>query len=193
MNCRFYHRVPQSEDIWSAEADHMKDIFGRSRHATFKENRTGIGPFAKDCKILCVSRIKFDDSDIDNDQPNSTYVGTLPANFSAKDMVRLVYDQFTPWGEVEDIIFNQSRLLVYVKYRFRVSAEFAREAMQNQVLVEGVKDPIKIQWAVENPFEEEAEEKKTKEIAEQHLAKMRLGKRKRQASKSPERAAKRLK
>jgi hypothetical protein len=33
------------------------------------------------------------------------------------------------------------------------------------VLVEGVKDPIKIQWAVENPFEEEEEEKKTKEIA----------------------------
>ncbi len=61
------------------------------------------------------------------------------------------------------------------------------------MLVEGVKDPIKIQWAVENPFEEEEEEKKTKEIAEQHLAKMRLGKRQRKADESPERAAKRLK
>lgn len=92
VNCRFYHRVPQSEDIPLSEADHMKDVFGRSRHATFKENRTGIGSFAKECKILCVSRIKFDDSELDNEQPNSNYVGSLPSNFSAKDMVRLVYD-----------------------------------------------------------------------------------------------------
>jgi hypothetical protein len=65
--------------------------------------------------------------------------------------------------------------------------------MQNQVLVEGVKDPIKIQWAVENPFEEDEEEKRTKEIAEQHLAKMRLGKRPRKGSNSPDRTTKRLK
>jgi Holliday junction resolvase-like predicted endonuclease len=52
-------------------------------------------------------------------------------NYSAKDIVRLVYEHFSPWGEIEDIIFNQSRYLVYVKYRFRVCAEFAREAMQN--------------------------------------------------------------
>lgn len=74
-----------------------------------------------------------------------------------------------------------------------MSAEFAREAMQNQVLIEGVKDPIKIQWAVENPFEEDEEERKTKEIAEQHLAKMRLGKRPRKSSNSPSRTTKRLK
>lgn len=86
----------------------------------------------------------------------------MPSSYSAKEVVRLVYDQFSPWGEIEDIIFNQSKLCVYVKYRFRVSAEFAREAMQNQVLVEGVKDPIKIQWAVENPFEEEEAETRTK-------------------------------
>jgi hypothetical protein len=49
--------------------------------------------------------------------------------------------------------------------------------MQNQVLIEGVKDPIKIQWAVENPFEEAEEERKTKQMAEEHLAKMKLGKR----------------
>lgn len=55
------------EDIPSAEADHMKDAFGRSRHATFKENRTGIGSFAKECKVLCVSHIKFVDSDVDAD------------------------------------------------------------------------------------------------------------------------------
>jgi hypothetical protein len=136
----------------------MKDIFGRSRHATFKENRTGIGSFSKECKVLCVSHIKFVDNDVDAD-PQEAKPDTIPSSYSAKDVVRLVYDQFSPWGEVEDVIFNQSKLCVYIKYRFRVSAEFAREAMQNQVLVEGVKDPIKIQWAVENPFEEDDEER----------------------------------
>lgn len=80
---------------------------------------------------------------------------------------------------------------MYVKYRFRVSAEFAREAMQNQVLVEGVKDPIKIQWAVENPFEEEEVETRTKQMAEEHLAKIKLGKRARAAA--DDNPAKRLK
>lgn len=103
-------------------------------------------------------------------------------NHSAKDIVRMVYEHFSPWGEIEDIIFNQSRYMVYVKYRFRVSAEFAREAMQNQVLLEGVKDPIKIQWAVENPFDQSEEEKQANIMAEQHVLKMRkpLGKRPRQ-------------
>ena len=128
VNCRFYHRVPQMEDIPTFEADNMKDVFGRSRHATFKENRTGIGSFAKDCKILVVSRIKFDDSDLETDAPTGK---SIPAEFTAKDIVRLVYEQFSPWGEIEDIIFNQSRLFVYIKFRYRVSAEFAREAMQN--------------------------------------------------------------
>lgn len=67
----------------------MKDVFGRSRHATFKENRTGIGSFAKECKVLCISRIKFDDSDIDTEMPTSN---SIPNNFTAKDIVRMVYD-----------------------------------------------------------------------------------------------------
>lgn len=131
VNCRFYHRVPQMEDIPGAEADNLKDVFGRSRHATFKENRTGIGSFAKDCRVLCVSRIKFDDSEIETQEQHRTLstIQTMPANFTAKDIVRLVYDQFAPWGEIEDIIFNEIRLFVYIKYRYRVSAEFAREAM----------------------------------------------------------------
>jgi hypothetical protein len=80
------------EDIPSAEADHMKDVFGRSRHATFKENRTGIGSFAKECKVLCVSHIKFVDSDADTDAQNNQKPESTPNNYSAKDIVRLVYD-----------------------------------------------------------------------------------------------------
>ena len=38
VNCRFYHRVPQEEDIEFAEKDNLRDVFGRARHATHKEN-----------------------------------------------------------------------------------------------------------------------------------------------------------
>ncbi len=32
--CRYYHRVPQPEDL--VNEDNAKDVFGRTRHATFK-------------------------------------------------------------------------------------------------------------------------------------------------------------
>jgi len=40
-----------------------------------------------------------------------------------------------------------------VKYAHRYYSEFAREAMIDQVLCEGVKDPIRIKWALDNPFD----------------------------------------
>jgi hypothetical protein len=45
VNCRFYHRIPQEEDIEFAEKDNLRDVFGRARHATHKEGNHGIGSF----------------------------------------------------------------------------------------------------------------------------------------------------
>ena len=61
-----------------------------------------------------------------------------------KDIVRVVYEMFCIWGEIEDIHFNTARFQAYIKYSHRYYAEFAREAMMDQILVEGVSDPIKI-------------------------------------------------
>ena len=38
VNCKYYHRVPQIEDIDKAGEDNLRDVFGRARHATHKEN-----------------------------------------------------------------------------------------------------------------------------------------------------------
>lgn len=52
--CRFYHRVPQHEDIERGLEDNLRDVFGRARHATHKDNHTGIGSFNKECRTLMV-------------------------------------------------------------------------------------------------------------------------------------------
>jgi hypothetical protein len=68
-------------------------------------------------------------------------------------MVVQIYELFSPWGEIEDIHFNSQKCIAYIKYRHRYYAEFAREAMMDQVLTEGSTEPIAIKWAVDNPFD----------------------------------------
>ena len=110
-----------------ADEDNLRDIFGRARHATHKDNLSGIGSFNKECRTLLVSRIKLDLTQ-DRFRGAST-------SMSTKDIVRLLYENFSPWGAVEDIYFNQGRFIAYIKFEHRYYAEFAREAMVDQVLV----------------------------------------------------------
>jgi len=90
VNCRFYHRVPQEEDLEKADEDNLRDIFGRARHATHKEDFSGIGSFAKECRTLLVTDIALPTESVS----------------PIRDMVRTIYEYFSPWGEVEDIHFN---------------------------------------------------------------------------------------
>mgnify|MGYP001806626794 CR=1 FL=1 len=59
VNCRFYHRVPQEEDLEQANSDNLRDVFGRSRHATHKEDNSGIGSFNKECRTLMITDIQL--------------------------------------------------------------------------------------------------------------------------------------
>lgn len=115
VNCKFYHRVPQEEDLERANEDNLRDVFGRARHATFKEDFTGVGSFNKECRTLLITDI------------------ALPTDSLTpiRDMVRIIYEYFSPWGEIEDIHFNSQKCIAYVKYRHRYYAEFAREAMMD--------------------------------------------------------------
>lgn len=53
MNCKYYHRVPNHEDCLS-QSDNVRDVFGRTRHASHKDNMTGIGSFMKECRTIFV-------------------------------------------------------------------------------------------------------------------------------------------
>jgi hypothetical protein len=37
--------------------DNLRDVFGRARHATHKEDHTGIGSFNKECRTLLITEI----------------------------------------------------------------------------------------------------------------------------------------
>lgn len=133
VNCRYYHRVPQPEDLRDDEM--VKDCFGRSKHNKFKEDFTGIGSFVQECTTLKICDIVIPDR-------------TKPI----RDLLRIFYNAFQPWGELIDIHLNVAKCIGFVKYSHRFYAEFAREAMLNQVIFGGT-DPITIRWAVNNPFE----------------------------------------
>ena len=78
---------------------------------------------------------------------------------STRDIVRLLYENFSPWGAIDDIYFNQGRFIAFIKFEHRYYAEFAREAMIDQVLVKGIRDPIRIQWALDSPLDKTEAEK----------------------------------
>ena len=121
-------------------SDNLRDCFGRTRHASHKDNYEGIGSFNSECRVICVSKIVLDTEGGSN-------------SLTVKDIVRLVYEDFSKFGEIEDVHFNQGRFCAYIKFEHRSYAEFAREAMHDQVLVEGVTEPIRIQWAIhDDPF-----------------------------------------
>jgi hypothetical protein len=67
-----------------ANEDNLRDCFGRARHATHKEDFTGIGSFNKECRTLLITEI------------------VLPTDSLTpiRDMVRVIYEYFTPWGEI---------------------------------------------------------------------------------------------
>lgn len=66
------------------------------------------------------------------------------------EIVRILYENFSPWGEIEDISFDAARFTASIKYSHRFYTEFAKEAMSEQVLVEDVTDPIIMKWQLES-------------------------------------------
>jgi hypothetical protein len=82
-------------------------------------------------------------------------------------MVMAIYEHFSPWGEIEDIHFNHQKCIAFIKYRHRYYAEFAREAMFDQVITEGTTEPITIKWAIDSPFDKSEAIRAQQEIAEQ--------------------------
>jgi len=130
VNCRYYHRVPTKEDVEKIE--NLRDVFGRSRFATHRNDMGGVGTFTRDCRTLYVSDLKMVDS----------------AN-PIKDMIRIIYDNFSPWGEVEDINYIPTKAACFIRFSNRCFAEFAKEAMMDQSLVG--EEILGVKWAFDDP------------------------------------------
>lgn len=130
VNCRYYHKVPTKEDLEKIE--NLRDVFGRSRFATHRTDMGGVGSFTKECRTLYVTDIKT--------------VESVNAN---KEMMRILYENFSPWGEIEDINYIPAKAACFIRYAHRCFAEFAKEAMIGQALIG--EEILTVRWAYNDP------------------------------------------
>jgi len=133
-NCKYYHRIPTFEEC--DQIDQAKDIFGRPRFSTHREDMDGIGSFLKDTRTIGVTDFKMPGG---NDPIASMY--------------EILWRHFSPWGDIEDINLHPGKGTAYIKYAHRCMAEFAKFAMQNQALDSD--EILVIKWVAEEGDEDE--------------------------------------
>lgn len=125
--CRYYHHIPTLEEC--LQIDQVKDIFGRGRYSTHREDKEGVGNFMKETRTLRIS--DFCLAVGAEDQVAATY--------------EILWRHFGSFGELEDIHLVTERCIAFVRYSHRCMAEFAKEAMANQPLESN--EIMIVQWA----------------------------------------------
>ncbi len=130
VNCHYYHRVPTKEDAEKIES--LRDVFGRSKFATHRKDMGGVGTFTRECKTIFVGDLKM----IDTGNP-------------IKEMVRVIYENFSLWGEIEDINYIPAKATCFIRFSHRCFSEFAKEAMVGQALVG--EEILTVKWAYDDP------------------------------------------
>jgi hypothetical protein len=73
-------------------------------------------------------------------------------HYTVEQLKKLLVDNFQPWGPVASLYIVTTKTIAFVRYHWRASAEFAREAMDNQGL-EGstAGEVLSLRWANEDP------------------------------------------
>ena len=131
-SCKFLHRVPTPAD--SARLDLLHDVFGRTRHASDREDMGGVGSFNREGRTLLVSDIQ---------------VG------SSRQLQDVLRRHFSAFGEIESVSIKPKNAGAFVKFKYRANAEFAKIAMADQSL-DG-DEMINVRWA---PDDDDAQAKK---------------------------------
>ena len=130
--CQYIHRVPLPED--AARIDNMHDCFGRERHAAQRDDMNGVGTFSKDCRTLYVGGLKTTKYKDEREGKSALH--------------EIVSRHFSKWGEVENVNVVWRISTAFVRYRLRISAEFAKEAMACQALEDG--EVLMVRWAYDD-------------------------------------------
>ncbi len=137
------HLVPSAEDCAKHDKSPTTDIFGRSRFAEERGNRGGVGSFFSMSRTL--------------------YVGYGAASEQLGARLQEVMSRvFGEWGPLEDVYVVRSKSIAFVRYVFRASAEFAKEALHNQSLqpawwpqprgaAGAAPEVLNIRWAYDDP------------------------------------------
>lgn len=128
----YLHRVPTAEDEARHRAEPQYDIFGRERLAETGRTK-GVGSYSRDCTTLYA------------------FIGAA-AQLPPEKLHQLLRDEFAEWGPIDDVHAVSSKAIAFVRYRWRASAEFAKAAMHQQVLMGGdVAAVLDVRWANDDP------------------------------------------
>tara|TARA_B100001758_G_C18401526_1_gene609326 strand:+ start:545 stop:1276 length:732 start_codon:yes stop_codon:yes gene_type:complete len=116
--------------------DLMYDIFGRSKHAMEKADNSGAGSYLRDVRTLFIY-----------------YAGSVPEHWGSDRMEREIRKDFGEWGPIEAVDVKHDRTFCFVRYKFRASAEFAKEAMEGQRIGNSKihELPLSVRWANDDP------------------------------------------
>ncbi|KAK4704339.1 hypothetical protein P7C70_g1874, partial [Phenoliferia sp. Uapishka_3] len=121
--CSFLHRLPPDQ---ASLPDASLDVFGREKHADYRDDMGGVGSFTRQNRTLYIGRIK-----------------------EGRNTAETVEKHFEEFGDIERIKILQSRGVAFVTYVSELNAQFAKEAMMCQSLDED--EVINVRWATEDP------------------------------------------
>lgn len=145
--CQYLHRVPGPQDLFPP----TMDCFGRDKLAEYKKDMSGVGLLRLHNKTL--------------------YVLGLARH---KDMEQVLQALFGEWGEVVRVRHVGGKHIAFVTYAHEASAQFAKEAMDGQQLVERdvaedeVREVLTVRWAREDPSKE-AQQRQKRELDEEAM------------------------
>lgn len=131
--CEYLHRLPTAFD--DATNHMMYDIFGRPKHHTERDDNGGTGSYMRIGRTLYMF-----------------FGGAVDPKWGARKVYEEVANQFGEFGPIEDVTVKFERRFAFVRYKFRASAEFAKEAMAGQTLwTDDSAEPLNVRWANDDP------------------------------------------
>ena len=131
--CEYLHRLPTAFD--DAHNHMMLDIFGRPKHHRERNDNDGTGSYMRVGRTLYMF-----------------FGGSVDPNWDAKRVYDEVSAQFGEFGPIEDVSVKFERRFAFVRFKFRASAEFAKEAMNGQTLwPRDDAEPLSVRWANDDP------------------------------------------
>jgi hypothetical protein len=109
-NCLFYHHVPSLDEC--LKIDNSKDIFGRTRFASHRKDKMGIGNYLEETRTLKVKDFCIPTTD-----------DFVIAGYE------LLWRHFSVFGNIEDIYLLPKDNIAFIRFEHRCMAEFTKECL----------------------------------------------------------------
>ncbi|AET37624.1 active spliceosome conformation promoter CWC2 Ecym_1394 [Eremothecium cymbalariae DBVPG len=170
--CRYLHHIPDEEDVAKlAMKSDVLDCFGREKFSDYRDDMGGVGSFRRKNRTLYVGGIL---GGLNNKVLKAAQI---------EGRIRYVFSQL---GKIDRIRYVEDKNCAFVKFKYQVNAEFAKECMSNQTLLipsdkewdqrkEGT--GLLVKWARDDPnpaarkLEEEEQKKESFRVMVQLLEK----------------------